>query len=144
MIDDAISVVMPTYNRGHLISRAIESCLGQLEERDELIIIDDGSTDDTERFVARYGNRLRYIRTPNQGAGAARNRGIQEARKPLLAFIDSDDEWLPGKIELQRAFMQAMPDGRCPLLLPCAEAPMTLIFIQGICTCWSFSRIIST
>jgi glycosyltransferase involved in cell wall biosynthesis len=110
MIEDAISVVMPTYNRGHLIKRATESCLGQLDEKDELIIIDDGSTDDTERVVARYGDKVRYIRTPNYGAGAARNRGIQEARKPLLAFIDSDDEWLLGKIRIQRDFMNAMPD----------------------------------
>lgn len=110
MIDDSISVVVPTYNRGHLIARAIDSCLGQLENRDELIIIDDGSTDDTQRVVAEYGDRIRYIRTPNQGAGAARNRGIREAKNPLLAFLDSDDEWLPGKIQIQRAFMQAMPD----------------------------------
>ena len=110
MIDGSISVVVPTYNRAHFISRAIDSCLGQLEDRDELIIIDDGSTDDTQRVVAEYGDRIRYIRTPNQGAGAARNRGIREAKNPLLAFLDSDDEWLPGKIQIQRAFMQAMPD----------------------------------
>lgn len=110
MIDGSISVVVPTYNRGHLIARAIDSCLGQLEDRDELIVIDDGSTDDTQRVVAEYGDRIRYIRTPNQGAGAARNRGIREAKNSLLAFLDSDDEWLPGKIQIQRAFMQAMPD----------------------------------
>lgn len=110
MIDDSISVVVPTYNRGHLIARAIDSCLGQLENRDELIIIDDGSTDDTQRVVAEYGDRIRYIPTPNQGAGAARNTGIREAKHPLLTFLDSDDEWLPGKIRIQRAFMQAMPE----------------------------------
>ncbi len=110
MSNDAISVVMPTHNRAHLISRAVTSCLEQLDERDELIIIDDGSTDETGRVVGQFGNRVKYIKTPNHGAGAARNRGIREAKNPLIAFLDSDDEWLPGKVKIQRAFMQAMPD----------------------------------
>jgi glycosyltransferase involved in cell wall biosynthesis len=110
MIDSAVSVVMPTYNRAHLIGRAVESCLEQLDARDELIIVDDGSTDDTEKALTPYADKLRYIKTSNNGAGAARNRGMREARNPLLSFIDSDDEWLSGKIWIQRAFMQAMPD----------------------------------
>jgi glycosyltransferase involved in cell wall biosynthesis len=108
--DLPISTIIPTYNRAPLLSRAISSALLQLNEDDELIVIDDGSTDDTERLVARYGDRVRYVKTPNRGAGAARNRGIREARNPLVAFLDSDDEWMPGKIKLQRAFMGERPD----------------------------------
>ena len=73
-------------------------------------MVDDGSTDDTRQVVAQFGDRVHYIKTPGLGAGAARNIGIAEARNPLVAFIDSDDEWLPGKIAIQRAFMRAMPD----------------------------------
>jgi glycosyltransferase involved in cell wall biosynthesis len=109
MKGDAVSVVIPTYNRARFIARALDSCLSQLDDKDEVIIVDDGSTDDTERVVAGYGNKVRYIRTPNQGAGAARNRGVREARNPLLAFLDSDDMWLLDKTVIQRAFMRAMP-----------------------------------
>ncbi len=106
----AISTIIPTYNRAHLLGRAISSALRQLEAHDELIVVDDGSTDHTEIVVAQFGNRIRYIRTPNNGAGAARNCGVKEARNPLIAFLDSDDEWMPGKIKIQRAFVQARQD----------------------------------
>ena len=107
---NSISVILPTHNRAHLLPRSIESVLSQLEEGDELIVIDDGSTDNTHSVVSNYGSRIRYIKTPGVGAGAARNIGIREAQNPLLAFIDSDDEWLPGKIQIQRSFLTARPD----------------------------------
>jgi len=110
MNDTAISTIIPTYNRAHFLTRSINSVLIQLEPDDELIIIDDGSTDNTKGIVSRFGNRVQYIRTPNNGAGAARNKGVQEARNPLVAFADSDDEWMPNKIELQRAFMKSRTD----------------------------------
>jgi glycosyltransferase involved in cell wall biosynthesis len=106
----SISVIIPTYNRANLLSRAISSALIQLEEYDELIVIDDGSNDGTKALVSRYGDRIRYIKTENRGAGAARNWGIKEARKSLVAFLDSDDEWMPYKLQIQRAFMDANPD----------------------------------
>ena len=106
----AVSAIIPTYNRAHLIDRAISSVLSQLQDEDELIVIDDGSTDDTEMVVAQFGDSIRYVRTSNHGVGAARNRGVKEAKNSLIAFLDSDDEWLPGKIKLQRAFMQAEPE----------------------------------
>ncbi len=106
----AISVVIPTHNRAGLLPRAIESVLSQLETDDELIIIDDGSTDNTPDIVAPYGQKVRYLRTENGGAGAARNRGIQLASKQFLAFLDSDDEWMPGHVLLLRSFMMARPD----------------------------------
>lgn len=79
------------------------------------MVVDDGSTDDTGAAVQRVAaeftdSRIRYIRQTNAGAGAARNRGIREATGDFIAFLDSDDEWLPGKIAIQRAFLNARPD----------------------------------
>jgi glycosyltransferase involved in cell wall biosynthesis len=79
-------------------------------EGDEVIVVDDGSTDKTQEALAPNRERIVYIRMPHSGAGKARNRGLQVARNPLVAFLDSDDEWMPGKLELQRALMQARPD----------------------------------
>jgi glycosyltransferase involved in cell wall biosynthesis len=107
---NSISTVIPTFNRSKMIARSITSALDQLLEHDELIVIDDGSTDDTEKVVSAFKDRVRYIKTPNQGVGAARNRGVQEAQNPLITFLDSDDEWMPGRISVQRAFMDAQKD----------------------------------
>jgi len=107
---ERISVVVPSYDRAHLITVAIDSALAQLDEGDELIVVDDGSTDDTAEVVARYGNRVRYVAVAHAGAGAARNRGLAEAKNPLVAFLDSDDVWLPGRIDLQRELLRARPD----------------------------------
>jgi len=106
----AISVVIPTCNRANLISRAIESVLPQTESDDELIVVDDGSIDNTAQIVASYGDRIRYVRTGNRGAGAARNRGVREATRPFVAFLDSDDEWMPWHNQVLRSFMAARPD----------------------------------
>ena len=106
----AVSVVIPTYNRAHLIPNAVRSVLAATRGGDEVIVVDDGSTDDTEGALAPWRDRIRYVRVPNGGAGAARNRGVNLATKPLIAFLDSDDEWLPDKLELQRALMAARPD----------------------------------
>lgn len=105
-----VSVVIPTYNRATLIARAIDSVLAQVVEGDEVIVVDDGSTDNTEEALSPYLDRIRYIKTGNAGPGAARNRGIKEAHNPLVAFLDSDDEWLPGKMALQRNLMQAQKE----------------------------------
>src|SRR5262245_57694351 len=96
---NAISVVIPTYNRAHLIRRAVDSALLQCTERDEVIVVDDGSTDGTTDILTRYAGHVRYLKLPHAGAGHARNAGIAAARNPLIAFLDSDDEWLPGKLE---------------------------------------------
>lgn len=105
----AVSIVIPAYNRAGSIRRAIESVLRQSWTDFELLVIDDGSTDGTQDAVRAIADpRLRLIETPrNMGASAARNLGIEEARGDWVAFQDSDDEWLPLKIEKQMARLLA-------------------------------------
>jgi glycosyltransferase involved in cell wall biosynthesis len=107
---DSVSVIVPTHNRAHLLPRAVASVLAALRPGDELIVVDDGSTDNTAEVLAPFGQRLRYFRTENRGVGPARNYGVQQARHPLVAFLDSDDEWMPDSLELRRAVMSAHPD----------------------------------
>jgi glycosyltransferase involved in cell wall biosynthesis len=106
----SVSVIIPTYNRAHLVTRAVRSALNELTDDDEIIVVDDGSTDDTEQVLKPYRERIRYVKIPNSGAGRARNVGLMEAGKDLVAFLDSDDEWMPGKLELHRRFHAARPD----------------------------------
>lgn len=105
-----VSAIIPTYNRVDLVTRAIRSALAALSPGDEVIIADDGSTDDTVAAVRAFGPPVRLLRLPHGGAGAARNAGLAAARGPLVAFLDSDDEWFPDKIDLQRAFLERRPD----------------------------------
>jgi glycosyltransferase involved in cell wall biosynthesis len=106
-----ISVVIPTFHRANLVERALKSVLVQLDAADEVLVVDDGSTDNTEAVVRKFGDdRVRYIWQQNAGAGAARNHGVKLASGDLVGFLDSDDEWLPGKVAVQRAFMAARPD----------------------------------
>jgi glycosyltransferase involved in cell wall biosynthesis len=106
----SVSVIMPTYNRARWIGAALRSVLAQLQVDDELIVIDDGSTDNTREVVASFGERVTYLHGARRGAGPARNLGLSRARGELVAFLDSDDEWLPGKLALQRSFLEARPD----------------------------------
>lgn len=105
-----VSVILPTYNRANILAKAIESVLSQTYKNFELIIIDDASTDDTGAVIKNFDDdRIKYIEhTQNEGAPAARNTGIGHARGEYVAFQDSDDEWLPSKLEQQlRAFQNA-------------------------------------
>jgi GT2 family glycosyltransferase len=104
-----VSVVIPTYNRRDVVRRAIESALAQTYPPIEIIVIDDGSTDDTQAVLADYGARIRLIRQPNAGVCAARNRGIDAAGGDFVAFLDSDDAWEPWKIASQMAAFAAEP-----------------------------------
>ena len=90
-----IGVVIPTYNREKTIGRAIESVLSQTHLPDEIIVIDDGSEDNTRKVVESYGKMVRYVFQANKGVSAARNRGVSEANTKWIAFLDSDDYWLP-------------------------------------------------
>jgi glycosyltransferase involved in cell wall biosynthesis len=108
--DLPISVIIPTYNRAQLVTQSVMSVLAAVSEGDEVIVVDDGSTDDTEAALRPYIRLIRYLRIPNGGAGAARNFGIRSASHDLIAFNDSDDVWMPNKLWLQRAVMRARPD----------------------------------
>ena len=104
-----ISVVMPTYNRGYIIRRAIDSVIAQTCNDWEMVIVDDGSNDDTKEIIASYGDsRIVYQRQDpaKKGAAAARNLGITSSRGEYVAFIDSDDQWLPEKLEKQYQVFQ--------------------------------------
>jgi glycosyltransferase involved in cell wall biosynthesis len=96
-----VSVVIPTYNRGWTLKEAIDSVLDQDYGNLELIVVDDGSTDDTPQLLSAYADRLRYLRQTNRGVSAARNAGIRASRGAFIALLDSDDIWLPGKLIAQ-------------------------------------------
>lgn len=105
-----VSVIIPTYNRAELICRALASIADQTRPVDEVIVVDDGSTDHTAEVVAAFdGLPCRYIRQENAGPAAARNHGLTLARFDTVAFCDSDDEWLPEKTERQLACLDAHP-----------------------------------
>jgi len=104
-----VSVIVPTYNRAYLLKEALDSVLAQSYRNFELIVVDDGSTDHTSRLLASYGDRITVLFHPNAGVSAARNRGIQAASGDLIALLDSDDYWLPGKLAAQVDFFKATP-----------------------------------
>ncbi|HXP77396.1 MAG TPA: glycosyltransferase [Stellaceae bacterium] len=108
-----VSAIIPTYNRAHLIGDTIDSILRQTAPPAEIIVVDDGSTDDTAATVARCGNAVRYHRIENSGPGAARNVGVSMARSPWIAFCDSDDVWLPTKQERQLRLHALCPEVEC-------------------------------
>lgn len=105
-----VSVVIPAWNSADTLPRAIDSVLAQTWEAREIIVVDDGGTDDSLAVLAVYGDRLRVISQANGGPGAARNRGLSEARGRYVAFLDADDHWLPEKLERQVALLEAHPE----------------------------------
>jgi GT2 family glycosyltransferase len=113
MSEPLVSVIIPTYNRAYCLRRAIDCALGQSHQRVEVVLIDDGSTDDTRGLVASsYGadGRVRYCYQENQGVTAARNLGLSKAQGDYIALLDSDDWWGPWKVELQLACVRRRPD----------------------------------
>src|SRR5210317_160020 len=96
-----ISVIIPTYNRARSLKKAIDSVLAQSHKNFELIVVDDGSEDNTKELVENYPHDIVYLRQENQGPAAARNRGIESARYNLLAFLDSDDWFVENKLAIQ-------------------------------------------
>jgi glycosyltransferase involved in cell wall biosynthesis len=109
--DPIVSVIIPTYNRAHVLARAIQSVLDQTYQDFEMIVVDDGSNDNTEEVVKSFNDpRIRYIRHEgNRGAAAARNTGIKAAKGKFIAFQDSDDEWLPEKLQKQMKVFENAP-----------------------------------
>ena len=105
-----VSVIIPTYNHGRFIRETIESVLAQTASAHEVLVIDDGSTDDTPAVLSTlHDRRLRVIRTENRGKGAARNRGLAEASGDFIAFLDSDDRWRPGFLERHLELLASEP-----------------------------------
>lgn len=105
-----VSIIIPTYNRAHLICHSIDSILAQTYPDYEIIVIDDGSTDNTGETLKKYGGRIKYVRQENRGFGAARNRGLEEVTGEYIAFLDSDDLWKDYKLALQVELMDRLPE----------------------------------
>ena len=98
-----VSVIIPTYNYAHFIAEAVESVLAQTYPIFEIIVVDDGSTDNTTEVIKQFGDSVKYIKQKNGGVCAARNNGVKNASGDFIAFLDADDDWLPAKIEKQIA-----------------------------------------
>lgn len=101
-----VSIIIPAFNRESTIAASVESALAQDHPKIEVIVVDDGSTDGTIGELERFGDRIVVIRQPNAGPSAARNRGVANAKGEIVAFLDSDDLWLPGKVSRQVALME--------------------------------------
>src|SRR6478736_9323873 len=108
---ELVSIIVPTYNRAHLIGETIQSVIDQSYINWELIIVDDGSTDDTKKKVEEFNDkRIRYFFIEHTGLiGAVRNFGMKNTRGELIAFLDSDDLWLSNKLEYQLSLLKEYP-----------------------------------
>ena len=109
MLDEHLnlSVIIPTYNRADLLIRALKSVENQTQPADEVIIVDDGSTDNTQELLLRNFPQFQALSQPRKGVSAARNLGISNAKNQWIAFLDSDDEWLPNKLSIQMEALKA-------------------------------------
>ncbi|MHC4288004.1 MAG: glycosyltransferase family 2 protein [Planctomycetota bacterium] len=105
-----ISAVIPAYNADKYIARSIDSVLSQTRPVDEIVVVDDGSTDNTAAVIKSYGDKIRYIHQPNAGVSAARNTGIEAATGDWIAFLDADDEWVSERIQWQIELLDRNPD----------------------------------
>lgn len=116
-----VSIIIPTYNRAQLLPRALETVLSQTYKDFEVIVVDDGSTDNTPEIMKQFEGRVKYIRKENGGSASARNRGIEESKGEYIAFLDSDDYWMPEKLAEQVKILDAYPKvgivyGRMPIV----------------------------
>jgi glycosyltransferase involved in cell wall biosynthesis len=110
MAEPLVSVVITAYNYGHFVTEAVDSALAQTYRNVEVLVIDDGSTDDTRQRLQPYGDRIRYHYQENQGLSAARNTGIRLARGEFIAPLDADDLWHPRKLEVQMRVFERRPE----------------------------------
>ena len=108
--DEKVSVIIPTFNRAGYIEAAIESILEQTHPVFEIIVVDDGSTDNTKEILKKYGSIVKYVFQENNGPASARNRGLRMAQGNYIAFLDSDDLWVPYKNTVQLRFFSEHPD----------------------------------
>ena len=105
-----ISIIIPTYNHARFVVFAVESALAQTYADREVIVVDDGSTDNTREVLSSYTDRIRYIHQENRGLSAARNAGIRAAQGAFIAILDADDVWLPGKLDAQMRVFRQYPE----------------------------------
>lgn len=125
-VNPAVSVIIPTYNRAKIISATIDNVFKQTYRDFELIIVDDGSTDDTQAALRTYGSRIRVISQANAGPAVARNRGVEAAHGEIIAFQDSDDLWKPTKLEHQVALLS-----RFGTSVPCCLCNVRMTVTDG-------------
>jgi glycosyltransferase involved in cell wall biosynthesis len=123
-----VSVILPTFNRADVVVRALNSVFDQTYKNLELIVIDDGSTDATSQVLKAYQDKIIYIKQANRGVSAARNAGIKKARGEYIAFIDSDDRWMPAKLDEQIKFFISHEQNK--LALVCTD--VEIVDTQGI------------
>jgi glycosyltransferase involved in cell wall biosynthesis len=121
-----VSVIIPTYNRATVISETIDNVFSQTYKNIELIVVDDGSTDDTPAILRRYADRVRTITQKNAGPAAARNRGIEVSGGDIIAFQDSDDLWEPSKLERQVALLEKSGNS-----VPCCLCSASFGIVDG-------------
>ena len=129
---DKVSIIIPTYNRANVLPASIQSVLQQTDADFELLVIDDGSDDNTDTVVESMNDaRIRYLKMPaNKGVAAARNEGIRQAKYDYIAFQDSDDYWMPDKLEKQMTFMTQNPETGllyCPYVCQKADGATILV-----------------
>ena len=105
-----IACIIPTYNRKHLLQRTIESVYNQTYPCNEIILVDDGSTDGTSEWIKEKYPQIVFLFQKNQGVSSARNKGIKAASSKWIALLDSDDEWLPNKLEKQVKLLKSNPE----------------------------------
>jgi glycosyltransferase involved in cell wall biosynthesis len=125
-----VSVIIPTFNSARFLPEAIDSVLVQTFRDFEVIVVDDGSTDETESLMGKYGAPVRYIRQANCGVAAARNRGIEESLGRYVAFLDADDTWYGDKLERQLAALRSNPQHRaCYTAFTACDADLSPLYI---------------
>lgn len=126
-----VSVIIPTYNSAHYVVEAVESVLAQTYQDVEILVIDDGSKDETAQVMKRYKKQVRYIQQENSGVAVARNRGVQASRGDYIAFLDADDTWSREKLERQMDALVRHPHYRvCYSALTIADADLRLLSIS--------------
>lgn len=109
-MEPIVSVIIPTFNRATWLTSAIESILNQSYQNFELLVVDDGSTDNTREIIAQYSGKIDYFYQTNRGPAAARNLGIKNAQGKTICFLDSDDQWEKQKLEQQMVLMMNQPE----------------------------------
>jgi glycosyltransferase involved in cell wall biosynthesis len=134
-----VSVVIPAYNAAWCVGKAIDSVLAQDFQDFEVIVVNDGSTDDTAAVLAGYGDAIRVVHQANGGMSSARNAGISASRGELIAFLDSDDWWLPGKLGSQVELMRARPEVGFSSAAARVEDPDGRLLNLWGCSQWSGS-----